>query len=83
MDWNQNRFIVVYVAKNERPGYYKICRGSGWSHVGIVLLLEPSPEFYQHDDDKEVRRGFQFFLSKTLHEASTSINTPGLVLDSL
>ena len=30
---------------------------------GIALLLEPSPEFYQHEDDKEVRRGFQFLFS--------------------
>ncbi|QIK54667.1 peptidase domain-containing ABC transporter [Dysgonomonas sp. HDW5B] len=30
---------------------------------GIALLLEPSPEFYQHEDDKEVRKGFQFLFS--------------------
>lgn len=30
---------------------------------GIALLLEPSPEFYQHEDDKEVRRGFHFLFS--------------------
>lgn len=30
---------------------------------GIALLLEPSPEFYQHEDDKEVRKGFRFLYS--------------------
>lgn len=30
---------------------------------GIALLLEPSPEFYQQEDDKEVKKGFRFLYS--------------------
>ncbi|MCD6020033.1 MAG: transporter, ATP-binding protein [Bacteroidetes bacterium] len=82
--WNQQHFIVIYKVKNNKiyvsdPAHgllvygkeeFRKCWVSDGKDEGILLLLEPSPEFYQdrtvEDVNKEKKvEGFSF-LSKYL-----------------
>jgi ATP-binding cassette subfamily B protein len=36
---------------------------SGGEDVGVALLLEPSPDFYEQEDEKVSRKGFSFLFS--------------------
>jgi ATP-binding cassette, subfamily B, bacterial len=74
LHWRQNHFVVLYKIKNNR--YYLADPASGlvtlneadfnhnWVSTkgveGIALLLVPTPQFYQQEDEKgkEVRWGF-------------------------
>ncbi len=78
--WNQNHFVVIY--KIKRGVVYVADPGHGplkykkdeflksWqsdAHEGIVLLLEPTPEFFADDEtipgkDKKIKKGFRFLF---------------------
>ncbi len=76
--WNQSHFVVVYkITKNkvlvgdpssDMVEYTRdeFLRGwkSGGADEGIVLLLEPSPEFYEKNGEERVdKTGFKFLFS--------------------
>ncbi|MGN8056109.1 peptidase domain-containing ABC transporter [Pedobacter sp. 22163] len=67
LHWNQNHFVVLYKIKNERYYIADPANGlvtmdrkefaSNWFaqrqlHEGISILLEPTPKFYDSDDDE-------------------------------
>lgn len=76
--WNQNHFVVIYKIKKDviyiaDPGhgllkYKKDEFLKSWQsdhHEGILLLLEPTPEFTQEDSlpgKTEARKGFAFLF---------------------
>jgi len=52
LKYNKNEFCKCWYSMQE----------DGES-CGIILLLEPSPDFYNHEEDKERPKGFRFLLS--------------------
>ncbi|TXC85473.1 peptidase domain-containing ABC transporter [Luteibaculum oceani] len=74
--WQQNHFIVVYDYRKGKvhvadpdKGIIKFTKEEflrGWkanaNEEGIVLLMEPSPAFYEEEDDKVSYKGFGFLL---------------------
>lgn len=76
--WNQNHFVVIYKIKRDTiyiadPGhgllkYSKEEFLKSWQsdhHEGILLLLEPTPEFSEDDalsQDEKHKRGFSFLF---------------------
>lgn len=76
--WNQNHFVVIYKIKKDTvyvadPGhgllkYKKDEFLKSWQsdhHEGILLLLEPTPEFSEEDTfskDEKSKRGFSFLF---------------------
>jgi ATP-binding cassette subfamily B protein len=76
--WMQNHFIVIYKIKKDKiyvadPAHGLLTYGKdeflkGWigtgENEGILLLLEPTPHFYQKDDEApKSKRGFRFLFS--------------------
>ncbi len=76
--WNQNHFVVVYEAAENKvkvadPAHGLIeytkdefCRSwlSSGKDEGVLLLLEPTPEFYKKETDDKVNKvGFRYLLS--------------------
>lgn len=76
--WNQNHFVVIYKIKKDTiyiadPGhgllkYKKDEFLKSWQsdhHEGILLLLEPTPEFTEDDtlsSDEKSKKGFSFLF---------------------
>ena len=77
--WEQSHYLVVYKAKGNRLlvadpkvgklTYTKDTFVKHWtgqadlSAQGIVLLLEPTPDFYQQNHEQYAQRGWRFLLS--------------------
>lgn len=74
--WRQNHFVVVYKVKGDKvyvadPAHGRLVHSrkafvEGWTNgrdQGILLLLEPTPDFYQHRDQTGSKAGFQFLFS--------------------
>ncbi len=76
--WMQNHFIVIYKIKKDKIFVADPAHGllnyrkdeflKGWigtgENEGILLLLEPTPHFYQKDDEApKSKRGFRFLFS--------------------
>lgn len=75
LHWNQNHFVVAYKA-NERQiwiadpgeGRFKVDHDTfkrRWisdGDKGVALLLLPTPDFYQQEDQKQKRVDFRFLL---------------------
>ncbi|MBI5916428.1 MAG: peptidase domain-containing ABC transporter [Bacteroidetes bacterium] len=73
--WDQNHFVVVFKSSKKHiwvadPGRGKVRFSHAefqrhWcsdSHRGIVILLEPTPEFYAQEGGQTDRTGFGFLL---------------------
>lgn len=75
LHWRKRHFVVLYKIKDNKyyladpaDGFFKLEEtdfirnwdGEKRSTVGIALLLSPSPQFYEQEDDKsgEIRWGF-------------------------
>jgi ATP-binding cassette subfamily B protein len=74
--WNQNHFVVVYRIMKSRKGcnvyvsdpagglltYSEAQFLKSWSHshVGMALLLEPTPQFYKNKDEDDRRLKFSY-----------------------
>jgi ATP-binding cassette subfamily B protein len=100
--WNQNHFVVIYKIKNETvyvadPGHglltynkedFLKCWKSD-TNDGIVLLLEPTPEFYADDEtipgkEKKIKKGFLFLFQYLFRYKSLLIQLVfGLIAGSL
>ncbi len=99
--WNQNHFVVIHKIKKNKvyiadPAhglliYYKEEFLKNWSidgkDLGILLLIEPTPEFYSEHNDKQTGNnyeGFSFILSYLkLHKMSVIQLCIGLLAGSV
>ncbi len=74
--WRQNHFVVVYKITKKRIWVADPARGKvkfshvefqrNWcsdQHLGIAILLEPTPVFYAQEGDEVNRKGFGFLLN--------------------
>lgn len=73
--WDQNHFVVVYKKSKKHiwiadPGKHRIKMTHNefkkhWvsdGNQGVCLLLEPTPEFYTHDNEEITKSGFGFLF---------------------
>ena len=76
--WNQNHFVVVYRIRTRKKGchvcvsdpagglltYSEAQFLKSWSpsHVGMALLLEPTPQFYRNKDEDSNKLKFSHIL---------------------
>ncbi|KAA3623744.1 MAG: peptidase domain-containing ABC transporter [Bacteroidetes bacterium] len=74
--WKQNHFVVVYKVSRKNiwiadpaVGKLKVSHREflkNWiadGNTGVVILLEPGPEFLDTDEVKQERKGFRFLFS--------------------
>jgi ATP-binding cassette subfamily B protein len=77
LHWRQNHFVVLYKIKNHKyyladPGASLVTLSEAdftrsWlsdteNGEGIALLLSPTPQFYEQDDEKGTEISWSFFL---------------------
>ena len=73
--WNQNHFLVLYKltkthawVSDPASGKFKLTRAEferSWisdGDEGVVMLLEPTPEFYEKGQDEAQEEGFKYLL---------------------
>ena len=99
--WNQNHFVVVYRIRTSKKGchvcvsdpaeglltYSEAQFLKSWSpsHVGLALLLEPTPQFYRNKDNDSNKLKFSYILGYLkpfkayLFQLCLAILTAGLI----
>ncbi len=95
--WRQRHFIVVYKVTNRHvwvadpaDGKFKLTRAAfeaGWladGNRGVVLLLEPGPDFQQLQEEAQKTRGLGIFFNyMTRYRRQFIILIMGMLLGSL
>ena len=99
--WNQNHFVVVYRIGTRKKGchvcvsdpagglltYSEAQFLKSWSpsHVGMALLMEPTPQFYRYKDEDSNKLKFSYILGYLkpfkayLFQLCLAILTAGLI----